>query len=203
MAADNKMLGQFNLEEIPPAPRGLPQIEVAFDIDANGIVNVQAKDKGTGKEQKITIQASGGLSDDDIEKMVKDAEENAEEDRKRKAVVEAKNQAESLIHSTEKSLAEHGEKVDEEVRSSITTAIEDLRAVLDGDEAEAIRNRAQTLAEASMKLGEAIYKAQSEEASDDPEAAQPEAPTDGKGDDVVDAEFEELRDDDGKKPSSS
>ncbi|MEO0621072.1 MAG: molecular chaperone DnaK [Pseudomonadota bacterium] len=203
MAADNKMLGQFNLEEIPPAPRGLPQIEVAFDIDANGIVNVQAKDKGTGKEQKITIQASGGLSDDDIEKMVKDAEENAEEDRKRKAVVEAKNQAESLIHSTEKSLAEHGDKVDEEVRSSITTAIEDLRAVLDGDEAEAIRNRAQTLAEASMKLGEAIYKAQSEEASDDPEAAQPEAPNDGKGDDVVDAEFEELRDDDGKKPSSS
>ncbi|MEM9146256.1 MAG: molecular chaperone DnaK [Pseudomonadota bacterium] len=198
MAADNKLLGQFNLEEIPPAPRGMPQIEVAFDIDANGIVNVQAKDKGTGKEQKITIQASGGLSDDDIDRMVKEAEENAEEDRKRKAVVEAKNQAESLIHSTEKSLAEHGDKVGEEVRDSISSAIEDLKSVIDGDDADAIRNRAQTLAESSMKLGEAIYKAQTEETatSEDPEA--PEDQDAQKPDDVVDAEFEELKDD-GKK----
>ncbi len=204
MAADNKLLGQFNLEDIPPAPRGMPQIEVAFDIDANGIVNVSAKDKGTGKEQKITIQASGGLSDDDIERMVKEAEENAEADKKRKALVEARNQAESLLHSTEKSLKEHGEKVDEATRAAISTAISDLKEVVEGEDVEAIQAKSQALAEASMKLGEAIYKAQAEEASAQGEGAQ-DGESGGQGkseDDVVDAEFEELKDDDNKKSSA-
>jgi len=173
----------------------MPQIEVTFDIDANGIVNVSAKDKGTGREQKITIQASGGLSDDDIERMVKEAEANAEADKKRKALVEARNQAESLIHSTEKSVAEHGDKVDEATRKAITDAVEDLKGSLEGEDAEAIQSKSQTLAEASMKLGEAIYKSQSEsEPTPDPEAD----PEGKKGDDVVDAEFEELKDDDKK-----
>jgi molecular chaperone DnaK len=197
MAADNKLLGQFNLEDIPPAPRGMPQIEVTFDIDANGIVNVSAKDKGTGKEQKITIQASGGLSEDDIEQMVKDAEAHAAEDKKRRELVEARNQADSLIHSTEKSLSDHGEKVDEATRQAITSAIEDLKAVQEGEDVEAIKSKTQALAEASMKLGEAIYQAQAAEAAEqsDPEAQQ----SGGSGkDDVVDAEFEELDDDDKK-----
>src|SRR5687767_2617655 len=160
MAADNKLLGQFDLVGIPPAPRGVPQIEVTFDIDANGIVNVHAKDKGTGKEQQIRIQASGGLSEADIQKMVKDAEAHAEEDKKRKAEVEAKNHAEALVHSTEKALAEHGNKVGEAERSAIENAMADLKEALKGDDAEAIKSKTNTLAQASMKLGEAMYKAQ-------------------------------------------
>ncbi|MEM9782176.1 MAG: molecular chaperone DnaK [Pseudomonadota bacterium] len=195
MAQDNKLLGQFNLENIPPAPRGVPQIEVTFDIDANGIVNVSAKDKGTGKEQKITIQASGGLSDDDIERMVKEAEENAEADKARRALVDAKNQAESLIHSTEKSLREHGDKIDAEAKDAIEAAIADLRTVVDGEDIEAIKTKTQTLAEASMKLGEAIYKSQAE----DPSAASPEGDAEDAqrraDDDVVDADYEEVDDD--------
>ena len=162
MAADNKLLGQFNLEQIPPAPRGVPQIEVTFDIDANGIVSVSAKDKGTNKEQKITIQASGGLSDADIEKMIKEAEENAEADKARRELVEAKNQGESLIHGTEKSVAEHGDKVDPTTIEAIELSIKTLKEAMEGDDAERIRARAQDLTEAAMKLGEAIYKAQAE-----------------------------------------
>ena len=160
MAQDNKMLGQFDLVGIPPAPRGVPQIEVTFDIDANGIVNVSAKDKGTGKEQQIRIQASGGLSEADIEKMVKDAEAHAEDDKKRKAQVEAKNHAEALIHSTEKALAEHGSKVGEGERKAIENAMADLKEALKGDDAAAIQAKTNALAQASMKLGEAMYKAQ-------------------------------------------
>ena len=194
MAADNKMLGQFNLEDIPPAPRGMPQIEVTFDIDANGIVSVSAKDKGTGKEQKITIQASGGLSDDDIEKMVRDAEENAEADKARKDLVEAKNQAESLIHSTEKSLEEHADKVDPSTVEAIELAIAALKDELETDNADKIRAGIQNVTDAAMKLGEAIYKASQDDASgsDEPEPADAAR---GEDDDIVDAEFEDLDDD--------
>ncbi len=191
MAADNKILGQFNLEEIPPAPRGMPQIEVTFDIDANGIVSVSAKDKGTGKEQKITIQASGGLSDEDIDKMVKDAEENAEADKARKELVEAKNQAESLVHATEKSIEEHGDKVDPSTVEAIELAVAALRDELETDNADKIKSGIQNVTEAAMKLGEAIYKAQAEQGEDEPAAADA-APGD---DDIVDAEFEDLDDD--------
>ncbi|MBZ0140412.1 MAG: Hsp70 family protein, partial [Pseudorhodoplanes sp.] len=196
MAADNKLLGQFDLVGIPPAPRGVPQIEVTFDIDANGIVNVSAKDKGTGKEQQILIQASGGLSEADIEKMVKDAESHAEEDKKRKAQVEAKNHAEALVHSTEKALAEHGAKVGEADRKAIENALADLKEALKGDDATAIQAKTNALAQASMKLGEAMYK-QSQEAGP---GAGPGGPGEagGKKDDVVDAEFTEV-DDDKKK----
>ena len=191
MAADNKMLGQFNLEEIPPAPRGMPQIEVTFDIDANGIVSVSAKDKGTNKEQKITIQASGGLSDSDIEQMVKDAEENAEADKQRRELVEATNQAESLIHSTEKSLEDHGDKVDPSTVEAIELAVAALKDELEKGDADKIKAGIQNVTEASMKLGEAIYKAQAEEGSDEPEAADTaEGPSDD--DDIVDADFEDL-----------
>ena len=195
MAADNKMLGQFNLEDIPPAPRGMPQIEVTFDIDANGIVSVGAKDKATGKEQTITIQASGGLSDDDIEKMVKDAEENAEADKERRELIEAKNQAESLIHSTEKSMEEHADKVDPSTIEAIELAIAALKDDLESDKASAEKIKAgiQNVTEAAMKLGEAIYKAQAEEADDEPAAAD-EANASGD-DDIVDAEFEDLDND--------
>ena len=199
MAADNKMLGQFNLEDIPPAPRGMPQIEVSFDIDANGIVSVGAKDKATGKEQKITIQASGGLSDDDIEKMVKDAEENADADKKRRELVEAKNQAESMVHGAEKSLAEHGDKVDDATKAAIQTAIDELKAANEGEDLEDIKAKTQALTEASMKLGEAIYKASSDaEQAEAQAAAAQDAARDG--DDVVDAEFteEDKKDDDRK-----
>jgi molecular chaperone DnaK len=197
MAADNKLLGQFNLESIPPAPRGVPQIEVTFDIDANGIVSVSAKDKGTNREQKITIQASGGLSDADIEKMVKEAEANAEADKARRTLVEARNNAESLIHGTEKSLKEHGDKVGAEVKAAIEAARDDLQKALEAEDADAIKEKHQALMEASMKLGEAIYKAEAEAA----QAAQPEAgaekpETAQKEDDVVDADFTEVRDDD-------
>ena len=189
MAADNKLLGQFNLENIPPAPRGMPQIEVTFDIDANGIVEVGAKDKGTGKEQKITIQASGGLSDEDIEAMVKDAEANAESDKARRELVDAKNQAESLIHSTEKSMEEHGDKVDPTTIEAIELAIAALKDDLDGDNADKIKAGVQNVTEAAMKLGEAIYKASQEEAGE----AEPEASA--ADDDILDADFEDLGDD--------
>jgi len=193
MAADNKMLGQFNLEEIPPAPRGLPQIEVTFDIDANGIVSVSAKDKGTNKEQKITIQASGGLSDEDIEAMVKDAEENAEADKDRKELVEAKNQAESLIHGTKKSIEEHGDKVDPSTVEVIELSMKALEEVLDSDDAGKIKNLTQDLTEAAMKLGEAIYKAQADAAPADDESEVDEGPS-AVDEDIVDADFEDLDD---------
>ncbi len=195
MAADNKLLGQFNLEDIPPAPRGVPQIEVAFDIDANGIVNVSAKDKGTGKEQNISIQASGGLSDDEIDKMVSDAASYAEEDANRKKLAEARNQAESLLHGSEKSLEEHGDKVAEDEREAIGVAMEDLKAALQGDDVEDINAKSQTLAQASMKLGEAIYKASQEADDADAEAAaKADGARDADRDDVVDADFEEVDD---------
>jgi molecular chaperone DnaK len=194
MAADNKLLGQFDLVGIPPAPRGVPQIEVTFDIDANGIVNVSAKDKGTGKEHQIRIQASGGLSDADIEKMVKDAEANAEADKKRRALVEAKNQAESLVHSVEKSLKDYGDKVSEADRTAIADAIAALKTAAEGDDVEAINAKSQTLAEVSMKLGQAMYEASQKE------AAEADAKADAaKDSDVVDADFEEIDEDDKKK----
>jgi len=198
MAADNKMLGQFNLEDIPPAPRGVPQIEVTFDIDANGIVSVSAKDKGTNKEQKITIQASGGLSDDDIDRMVKEAEENAEADKGRRELVEAKNQAESLVHNTEKSVEEHGDKVDPTTVEAIEMSLKNLKEALEGEDAEKIKTRSQDVMEASMKLGEAIYKAQQEDA--ETTAAEEPSPVDGNDDDdgVVDAEYEDVDGDERK-----
>ena len=203
MASDNKLLGQFDLVGIPPAPRGQPQIEVTFDIDANGIVNVSAKDKGTGKEQQIRIQASGGLSDEDIESMVKDAESHAEEDKKRREEVEIKNSAESLIHSTETSLKDHGDKVDEEVKKSIEDAIADLKTALEGEDLEDIKKKTESLTEVSLKLGEAIYKssmaeeaaASSEANATDSEAANDDEPKE----DVVDADFEEVEEEDKKK----
>ena len=194
MAADNKLLGQFNLEDIPPAPRGLPQIEVTFDIDANGIVSVSAKDKGTGKEQKITIQASGGLSEDEVEKMIKEAEENAEADKQRKELIEARNQAESLIHSTEKAMEEHGDKVDPTTIEAIELAIAALKDDLEKDDADKIKSGIQNVTEAAMKLGEAIYKAEQEEAGQETEAS-PEDEVAGVDDDIVDADFEDLDDD--------
>jgi len=189
MAADNKILGQFDLVGIPPSPRGVPQIEVTFDIDANGIVSVSAKDKATGKEQTIRIEASGGLSDEDIEKMVQEAESHAEEDKKRRETVEAKNQAEALVHQTEGQLAEHGDKVSDEDKAAIEAALADLKTALEGEDAADISAKAQTLAQAAMKLGEAIYSAGQDETE-----AQGEAAADGD-EDVVDAEFEEVDDD--------
>ncbi|WEX77565.1 molecular chaperone DnaK [Sinorhizobium numidicum] len=199
MAADNKLLGQFDLVGIPPAPRGVPQIEVTFDIDANGIVQVSAKDKGTGKEHQIRIQASGGLSDADIEKMVKDAEANAEVDKKRRETVEAKNQAEALIHSSEKSLKEYGDKVSETDRKAISDAIAALKTAAEASEpdAEDIKAKTNTLMEVSMKLGQAIYESQQAE------AAHADAAADAARDsDVVDADFEEVKDEDGRKRSA-
>lgn len=201
MAADNKLLGQFDLVGIPAAPRGVPQIEVTFDIDANGIVNVSAKDKGTGKEQQIRIQASGGLSDDDIEQMVKDAEANAEADKQRKELVEAKNQAEALIHSSEKNLEEHKDKVGDDDKAAIEAAVAELRTALEGDDVEDIKAKTEALAQASMKLGEQIYK--------DTQGAEGAGPTDEQqadaaakaaedGDDVVDVDFEEVDENDKK-----
>ena len=187
MAADNKMLGQFNLEQIPPAPRGMPQIEVTFDIDANGIVTVKAKDKGTNREQAITIQASGGLSDDDIEKMIKDAEANAEADKERRELVETKNQGESLLHSTQKSLKEHSDKVDPSTVEVIELAMGPLEDALKGDDAGKIKGAIQNLTEAAMKLGEAIYKAQAAEGGND----DGDAPRD-VDDDIIDADFEDM-----------
>jgi len=197
MAADNKLLGQFDLVGLPTAPRGIPQIEVTFDIDANGIVNVNAKDKATGKEQAIRIQASGGLGSDEIEKMVKDAEEHAEEDKQRRALVDARNQAEALVHQTEKSLSELGEKVDPDDKASAEAALEKVKEVVKAEDVEAIQQATQELAQASMKLGEALYKAQEagqEENADEPAAEEPDANSAG-GEDVVDADFEEVDDD--------
>jgi molecular chaperone DnaK len=207
MAADNKILGQFDLVGIPPAPRGVPQIEVTFDIDANGIVNVSAKDKGTGKEQQIRIQASGGLSDSDIQKMVKDAEQHAAEDKKRRELVEAKNHADSLVHTTEKNLKEHGDKVDAGTRSQIESEIAALKTAMEGDDAAAIQQKTQALVQSSMKLGEAMYKAQQGAAPGaGPDAGPGAGPQGGPGaggyagggtaaggnDKVVDADFEEV-----------
>jgi len=200
MAADNKMLGQFDLMGIPPAPRGVPQIEVAFDIDANGIVNVSAKDKGTGKEQQISIKASGGLSDDDIDQMVKDAESHAEEDKKKRETVEARNQAEALIHSAEKSLGEYGDKISAEDKEAIEQAVTDLKAAVEAGDTDDIKAKSETLAEASMKLGQAMYEAaQAAEAGEDGEG---EAEASASDEDVVDAEFEEIDDDKDEKKSA-
>ena len=194
MASDNKVLGQFDLVGIPPAPRGVPQIEVTFDIDANGIVNVSAKDKGTGKEQQIRIQASGGLKDEDIDKMVKEAEQFADEDKKRRADAEAKNQAESLIHSTEQQLKEHGDKVDDALKAEIEAAVAEARTAVEGGDAEAMTTKSEALAQVAMKLGQAIYeKSQAEGGADataaSAEAGAEEAPAE---EDVVDAEFSEV-----------
>jgi len=191
MASDNKLLGQFNLEDIPPAPRGMPQIEVTFDIDANGIVSVSAKDKGTGKEQNITIQASGGLTDEDIQRMVDDAESNAEADKNRRELVEARNQAESLIHSTKKSLADHGDKVDSSTVEAIELAVGALEEALKSEDSGKIRSGIQNVMDASMRLGEAIYKAQ--EGND--EAASSEDTEREVDEDIVDADFEDLGED--------
>ncbi|NNF77423.1 MAG: Hsp70 family protein, partial [Rhizobiales bacterium] len=201
MAADNKLLGQFDLVGIPTAPRGIPQIEVTFDIDANGIVNVSAKDKATEKEQQIRIQASGGLSDDEVENMVKDAESHAEEDKKRKEMVEARNHAEALIHSTEKTLEEHGDKIAESDKSTIEMAISDLKEALEGEDADDITAKTQSLTEAAMKLGEAMYAAQQADAEADA-ASDAAADSADDGEDVVDADFEEVSDDDDTKKSA-
>jgi molecular chaperone DnaK len=195
MAADNKLLGQFDLVGLPPAPRGVPQVEVTFDIDANGIVNVTAKDKATNKEQQIRIQASGGLSEADIDKMVKDAEAHAADDKKRRELVDARNQADSLVHSTDKALSEHGSKVGQDERTTIENAIAAVKEAVKGDDVSDIQAKTQTLAQASMKLGEAMYKAQQAEAGGAaPGAEGGEQP---KDDNVVDAEFSEV--DDNKK----
>jgi len=195
MAADNKMLGQFDLVGIPPAPRGVPQIEVTFDIDANGIVHVTAKDKGTGKEQQIRIQASGGLSDSDIDKMVQEAEQFAEDDKKRRAAAEAKNQAESLIHTTEQQLREHGDKVDASVKTEIETALAEAKTAVEGGDPEQMTQKTQALAQAAMKLGEAMYKAQQEQGAPGGEAGAEAGESSARPDEeVVDAEFSEVDD---------
>ena len=200
MAQHNKMLGNFDLMGIPTAPRGVPQIEVTFDIDANGIVNVSAKDKATNKEQQIRIQASGGLSDDEVETMVKDAESHAEEDKKNKEMVEAKNHGEALIHSTEKSLSEHGDKISDADKSAVTAAIDDLKSALEGDSAEEIQTKTNTLSQAAMKLGEAMYQAQAEAAAESDGAAGEDGGA--PDEDVVDADFEEVQDDEDDKKAS-
>jgi molecular chaperone DnaK len=194
MAADNKMLGQFDLVGIPPAPRGVPQIEVTFDIDANGIVNVHAKDKGTGKEQQIRIQASGGLSDADIEKMVQEAEQFADDDKKRREGAEAKNGAESLVHSTEQQLREHGDKIDAALKAEIETAVAETRTAIEGGDVDAMKEKSQALAQVAMKLGQAIYE-KDQQAAASPGADAPAGESSGGGDeDVVDAEFSEVND---------
>jgi len=200
MAQHNKMLGNFDLMGIPTAPRGVPQIEVTFDIDANGIVNVSAKDKATNKEQQIRIQASGGLSDDEVETMVKDAESHAEEDKKNKEMVEAKNHGEALIHSTEKSLSEHGDKISDADKSAVTAAIDDLKSALEGDSAEEIQTKTNTLSQAAMKLGEAMYQAQAEAAAESDGAAGEDGGA--PDEDIVDADFEEVQDDEDDKKAS-
>jgi molecular chaperone DnaK len=200
IAAQNKLLGQFDLVGIPPAPRGVPQVEVTFDIDANGIVQVSAKDKATGKEQQIRIQASGGLSEADIQKMVKDAELHAEEDKKKRELIDARNQGEALVHSTDKHLKEFGDKVSPTEKSAIEGALEALKEALKGEDVEAIKNKTNELAQAAMKLGEAMYKAQQAEAQAGAGAtaggAGPEsgAANEAKGEKVVDAEFEDVTD---------
>ena len=197
MAADNKLLGQFDLVGLPPAPKGIPQIEVTFDIDANGIVKVSAKDKGTGKEQQVRIQASGGLSDDDIETMVKEAEEHAEEDKRRRAEAELRNQAEALVDATAKNLAEHGDKVDETIRTSIQEASEAVKEALKSEDTDDLRQKTEALAQVSLKLGEEIYKAAAATQSAAAEATAEDAGADANSDDVVDADFEEVEDEKG------
>ena len=194
MAVDNKVLGNFELVGIPSAPRGTPQIEVTFDIDANGIVSVSAKDKGTGKEQKIQIQASGGLSDEEIQKMVKEAEANKETDKKKRESVDARNQADSLIFSTDKSLKEHGDKISAEEKKSIEDAIADLKKSLEGTDSEDIKKKTQDLIQVSMKLGEAVYKSQQKEQpkADSTNESKPEAK---EKENVVDADFEDVKED--------
>ena len=205
MASDNKILGQFDLVGIPPSARGMPQIDVTFDIDANGIVNVSAKDKATGKEQRIRIQASGGLSDDDIERMVNEAEEHAEEDKKQRQTVEARNAADALIHSSEKNLKEYGDKISDDERQAIEDGIKDLKEALEGDDAESITAKTGTLTEATMKLGEAMYKAAQEDTaaggddSDDDDAAEGAGGDGSDGAKVVDADFEEVNPEDETK----
>ena len=204
MAADNKILGQFDLVGIPPAPRGVPQVEVGFDIDANGIVNVTAKDKGTGKEQQIRIQASGGLSDDDIEKMVQEAEANAAEDKERREQAEVRNQGEALVHGTEKTLEEHGDKVDEETRNGIVEAKDALKTALEGEDLEDIKAKVEALTQASLKLGEEIYKTQAADAEAGPSTQNEGEATDNneaasEDENVVDVDFEEVDDADNKK----
>ena len=207
MAADNKILGQFDLVGIPPAPRGIPQVEVTFDIDANGIVNVSAKDKATNKEQQIRIQASGGLTDTDINRMVKEAESHAADDKKRRELVEARNHADALIHATEKTLKEYGDKVSASDRQEIESKLADLRSVRDGEDAKVVQDKIQALNNAAMKLGEAMYKAAQQEAAASPGAgpsdggAGPGASQGSSGGDekVVDADFEEVDPDDKKK----
>ena len=201
MAADNKLLGQFDLIGIPPSPRGVPQIDVTFDIDANGIVNVTAKDKATGKEQAIRIQASGGLSDDDVDRMVKDAEEHAADDKKRRELVDARNQADALIHNAEKNLAEHGDKVSADDKSRLEADIAALKSAVEGEDTDAIREKIDALAQSSMKLGEAIYKAEQEAAAAGEGAAEA-APADDEGT-IVDADFEEVDDEKKNKSASS
>ena len=205
MAADNKMLGNFDLVGIPPAPRGMPQIEVTFDIDANGIVNVSAKDKATNKEQKIKIQASGGLSDDDIDKMVKDAESHAEDDKKRKESVDARNQADALVYSTEKSLKEHGEKLAKEDKDKIDGAVKELKDVLSNENAdsEEIKNKVESLNSAAMKLGEMMYKESQEQNANAQSEPASKDKNEEKDADVVDADFEEVKPDDKNEKSAN
>jgi len=192
MAADNKALGQFDLVGLPPAPRGMPQIEVTFDIDANGIVSVSAKDKATGKEQQIRIQASGGLSDGDIDRMIKEAESHQAEDKKRKEAVEARNHADSLIHTTEKNLTEHADKLPGDVKSQIESDVSALKAVLDSGDADVIKAKTEALTQSAIKLGEAMYKAQQEAPQGGAAGAQGNAGHGGAHDGVVDADFEEV-----------
>ena len=190
MANDNKLLGQFNLEGISPAPRGIPQIDVAFDIDANGIVSVSATDKATGKEQKITIEASGGLSDEEIEKMIKEAESNAEEDKKIRELVDAKNQAEAIIHSSEKGVTDAGDKITDDEKKPVEEAIKELKEVIDGDDLSVIQEKTATLSQAAMKIGEKLYQeeqAASEAANGTEENKEPEDA------DIVDADYEEVK----------
>ena len=195
MAADNKILGNFELVGIPPAPRGTPQIEVTFDIDANGIVSVSAKDKGTGKEQKIQIQASGGLSDEEIQKMVKDAEANKEADKKKRESVDVRNQADSLIFSTEKSLKEHGDKVTADEKKAIESGIADLKKSLEGTDIEDIKKKTQSLIQVSMKLGEAVYKNQQKPDDKNKGTGGPKDTKPNEKDNVVDADFEDVKED--------
>jgi molecular chaperone DnaK len=192
MAADNKILGQFDLVGIPPAPRGMPQIEVTFDIDANGIVNVSAKDKATAKEQQIRIQASGGLSEADIDKMVKDAEAHAAEDKERRALVEARNHGEALVHSTEKTLAEHGEKISAADKTAVEGAIAALKTALAGENVSAIQEKLGALQQAAMKLGEAMYQNQQSGGGDSGTPGGGAAGGAAPNEDVVDADFEEV-----------
>jgi molecular chaperone DnaK len=196
MATDNKLLGNFELVGIPNSPRGVPQIEVTFDIDANGIVSVSAKDKGTGKEQKIQIQASGGLSDEEIKNMVKDAEANKEADKKKRETVDARNQADTIIHTTEKNLKEHGSKISETDKKAIETGIADLRNALKGTNTEEVKKKTQSLVQSSMKLGEAIYKSQQKDSGKKgPQQNKSTKNESQNKENVVDADFEEVKED--------